>query len=181
LSHQVICVDFYFGDQLCHFQATFSAQDRPQALAIAVAIASASADPQATIHVNGVLLYGNVVQMVPGGEDITMVLPLIVPHANMPNELGMTSVSAINHHFINLLIEENSESFAYNNGMWRISGRFWFGDAQVEVSSFFVSHRVPLAWARSMAMAQASGRLMGGTIVPPATWTVNLPANYWDL
>lgn len=82
-SHQVICFDFYFGDQPCHFQATFSAQDRPQALAVAVAIASASADPQATIHVNGVMLYGNVVQMVPGGEDITMALPLIVPNTSL--------------------------------------------------------------------------------------------------
>ncbi len=181
LAHQVICVDFNFGDQICHFQATFSAQDRPQALAIAVAIASASADPQATVHVNGVLLYGNVVQMVPGGEDITMALPLLVSHANLANERGSTSVSPVNHHFINLLIEENSESFAYNNGMWRISQKFWFGDARVEISSFFVSHRVPLAWARSMAMAQASGGLIGGKIVPPAAWTVNLPANYWDL
>jgi hypothetical protein len=181
LAHQVICVDFNFGDQLCHFQATFSAQDRPQALAIAVAIASASADTQATVHVNGVLLYGNVMQMVPGGQDITMALPLLVPNANLPNELGSTTVSPVNHHFINLLIEENSESFAFNNGMWRISQEFWFGDVRVEVSSLFVSHRVSLAWTRSMAMSQASGRFIGGTIVPPAAWTVNLPANYWDL
>ena len=167
LSHQVICVDFYFGDQLCHFQSTFSDHDRPQALAIAVAIASASADPQATVHVNGVPLATGHVDG--------------VPLANMPTELGTTSVSPINNHFINLLIEENSESFAYNNGSWRISGRFGFGDAQVEVSSLFVSHRVPLAWARAMAMAHASERFMGGSIVPPATWTVNLPANYWDL
>jgi hypothetical protein len=63
LVQQVICVAFNFGDQLCQFQDTFSAQVRPQALAIAVAIASASADPQATVHVNGILLYGIVVQM----------------------------------------------------------------------------------------------------------------------
>jgi hypothetical protein len=90
-------------------------------------------------------------------------------------------VQVEDHHFINLLIEENSESFAYNNGSWRISGRFGFGDAQVEVSSLFVSHRVPLAWARAMAMEHASERFMGGSFVPPTTWTVNLPANYWDL
>jgi hypothetical protein len=166
-SLQVICVDFYFGDQLCHFHSTFSDLDMPQALAIAVAIARASADPQATVHVNGVPL---ATVHVDG-----------VPLANMPLELGTTTVSPLNNHFINLLIEENSESFAYNNGIWSISGRFMFGDAQVEASSLFVSHRVPLAWERAMAMAQASERFMGGSIVPPATWTVNLPANYWDL
>ena len=62
-----------------------------------------------------------------------------------------------------------------------MSHSFLFGDVEVVVTSFFTSHRVPLAWARSMAMAKASGKLIGGTIVPPASWTVNLLANYWEL
>jgi hypothetical protein len=68
-------VDLTFGDQLCQFQASFSAQERPQALATAVAIASASADPKATVHVNDCLVYGTIFQMVPGGTDTTMALP----------------------------------------------------------------------------------------------------------
>ena len=107
--------------------------------------------------------------------------PLVPPATIMPSELGVTTVSPLNHLFINLLIEENRESFAYHNGIWNISQSFWFGDAEVVFTSFFTSHRVPLAWARSMAMAKASGKLIGGTIVPPASWAVNLPANYWDL
>jgi hypothetical protein len=166
-SLQVIGVDFTFGDQLCQFRSTFSALDVPQATVIAVSIARASADLQATVTVNGVPL--------------TIVLMNGVQLANMPLELGTTTVSTINNHFINLLIEENSESFAYNNGMWRISGRFMFGDSEVEFSSLFISHKVPLAWVRALAMTSASERFLGGSIVPPANWTVNLPSNYWDM
>ena len=181
MIQQVIRVAFNFGDQLCQFQATFPAQERTQALATALAIASASDDSQATVHVNGILIYGTVVQMVPRGQDITMALPLLISNAKLPNELGSTTVSPVNHNFINLLIMENSQSFAYNNGMWRIAQEFWFGDVRVEVSSMFVSHRVSRAWTRSMAISRASGRFIGGAIVPPAAWAVTLPANYWDI
>ena len=166
-SLQVIGVDFTFGDQLCHFQSTFSALEVPQATVIAVAIARASADLQATVTVNGVQL--------------TTVLMNGVQLANMPLELGITTVSPLNNHFINLLIEDNSESFAYNNGNWLLSGRFMFGDSEVEFSSLFISHRVPLAWVRALAMKNASERFLSGSIVPPLTWTVNLPTNYWDM
>jgi hypothetical protein len=33
---------------------------------------------------------------------------------------------------------------------------------------------------RALAMTSASERFLGGSIVPPLTWTVNLPSNYWD-
>jgi hypothetical protein len=163
-SLQVIGVDFTFGDQLCQFRSTFSALDVPQATVIAVSIARASADLQATVTVNGVPL--------------TIVLMNGVQLANMPLELGTTTVSPQNNHFINLLIEENSESFAYNNGMWLISGRFMFGESEVEFLSLVISHRVPLAWVRALAMTSASERFLGGSIVPPLKWTVNLPSNY---
>ncbi len=103
-SLQVIGVDFTFGDQLCHFQSTFSALDVPQATVIAVAIARASADLQATVTVIGVPL--------------TIVLMNGVQLAHMPLELGITTVSPLNNHFINLLIEAYNYSFAYNNGLW---------------------------------------------------------------
>jgi hypothetical protein len=180
MIHQVISVELNFGDQHCQFQATFSAEDRPQALSTAVAIASASADPQAIVHVNGFLLYGQLFQMVPVGYNTTVALPLVPPVTVVPSEMGVTTVSNENHHFINMLIEDNKDSFAFNNGIWNISHCIWFGDAEVVFTSFFISHRVPLAWARSMAMANASGKLKFGSIIPPASWLVCLPANYWD-
>jgi hypothetical protein len=180
MNHQVISVALNFGDQHCEFQATFSAEDRPQALSIAVSIARASADPQAMVHVNGVLLYGQHFQLVPEGYNVTMALPLVAPLETVPTEMGVTTVSPQNDHFINLLIEENKESFAFNRGIWNISQNIWFGDTEVAFTSFFVSHKVPLAWARSMAMAKASGKLKYGSIIPPVSWSVNLPADYWD-
>jgi hypothetical protein len=166
-SLQVISVDFTFGDQHCQFRSTFSALDVPQATVIAVSLARASADLQATVTVNDVPL--------------TIVLMNGVQLAYMPPELGNTTVSPINNHFINLLIEENCESFAYNNGMWRISGRFMFGESEVEMSSLFLSHKVPLAWVRSLAITSASDRFLSGSIVPPAHWTVNLHFLYTNL
>jgi hypothetical protein len=170
-----------FGNQLCHFQASFSAQDRPQALATSVAIASASGDPHAMVHANGFLVYGTIFEMVPGGTNTTIALPLVPPTTILPGALGVTTISPLNHHFINLLIEENSESFACNNGIWNLSQSFWFGTTDVVFSSFFTSHRVPLAWARARAMSKASGKFIGGSLVPPAAWAVNMPPNYWDL
>jgi hypothetical protein len=109
-----------------------------------------------------------------------MGLPLVSQPETVPAEVGVTTVSPQNDHFINLLIEENQDSFAFNKGLWNISQNIWFGDAEVTFTSFFVSHKVPLAWARSRAMAKASGKLIHGTIMPPASWSVNVSADYWD-
>jgi hypothetical protein len=139
MIHQVISVALNFGDQHCQFQAAFSAEDRPEALSTAVSIARASADPQATVHVNGVLLYGQLFRIVPEGYNITMALPLVAPLTTVPTEMGVTTVSPQNNHFINLLIEENKDSFAFNTGIWNISQSIWFGDAEV-VSLHFLYH-----------------------------------------
>jgi hypothetical protein len=180
MNHQVISVALQFGDQNCQFQSTFSEEDKHKALSIAISIARAGADPQAIVHVNGVLVHGQHFQLVPGGYNMTMGLTLVSQPETVPAEVGVTTVSPQNDHFINLLIEENKESFAFNVGLWNISQHIWFCDAEVTFTSFFISHKVPLAWARSMAMAKASGKLRHGTIIPPTSWTVNLPADYWD-
>jgi hypothetical protein len=72
-------------------------------------------------------------------------------------------------------------SFAFNNGIWKLSHKFWFGTTEVIFSSYFVSNRVPLAYARAAAMSKASGQFIGGCLVPPQDWTINMPPNYWDL
>jgi hypothetical protein len=118
-------VSITFGDQLCLFQASFpTVPDSEQALATAVAIATASGDTRATVHTNGWLRYGSYLEMVPGGTSTVMALPLPPQTAVMPGVLGITTVSPVNHHFINLLIEENKESFAVNNGIWKLSQNF---------------------------------------------------------
>jgi hypothetical protein len=180
MNHQVISVTLQFGDQNCEFQSTFLAEDKPQALSIAVSIARASANPQAMVHVNGVLIYGQHFQLVPGGYNVTMALLLVSPLETVPTEMEVTTKSPQNDHLINLLIQENKESFAFNMGLWNISQNIWFGDVKVAFTSFFISHKVPLAWARSTAMAKASGKLKYGSIILPASWSVNLPADYWD-
>jgi hypothetical protein len=150
-------------------------------MATAVYIATASGDPHATVHTNGWLRCGSIFEMVPGGTSTLMAMPLVPQAAVLPRTHGITTVSPANNYFINLIIEENSESFAHNNGIWNMSQNFWFGTTEVVFSAFFVSHRVPLAWARAMAMSKASGHFIGGSLVPPAAWTINMPPNYWDL
>jgi hypothetical protein len=118
---QVISVSITFGDQLCLFNASFSTvTDSQQSLATAVAIASASGDTRATVSTNGWLRYGTFLEMVPGGRNTVMALPLPSPTGVVPCILGITTVSTVNHHFINLLIEENKMSFAFNNGIWKL-------------------------------------------------------------
>jgi hypothetical protein len=114
---QVISVSITFGDQLCLFNASFSTvTDSQQSLAIA----SASGDTRATVSTNGWLRYGTFLEMVPGGRNTVMALPLPSPTGVVPGILGITTVSTVNHHFINLLIEENKMSFAFNNGIWKL-------------------------------------------------------------
>jgi hypothetical protein len=181
-TFQVISVSITFGDQLCLFQASFPTEtDSQQALATAVAIASASGDTRATVHTNGWLRYGSYLEMVPGGMNTVMALPLPIQTEVVPSILGITTVSTVNHHFINLLIEENKMSFAFNNGIWKLEQNFWFGTTEVFFSSYFVSNRVPLAYARAAAMSKASGHFIGGCLVPPQDWTINMAPNYWDL
>jgi hypothetical protein len=48
--------------------------------------------------------------------------------------VGITEVLADLDHFINLLIEENPESFAFNKGLWKLTMDFKFGDTEVSLS-----------------------------------------------
>jgi hypothetical protein len=168
-------------------------------LDIAQSIARASADINAIVHFNGVLSHGVVIQNIPGGFTVSMgsqslmsqtdidrnevtrplteVFDAFMSHGedmSLADRVGVTTVSPHLDHYINLLIVENPESFAYNKGLWKITMDFWFGDAEVSLNSFFVSHKVPVAWATARAMAKASGRLRGGTLTPPTSWAVNV-------
>jgi hypothetical protein len=168
-------VSISFGDQQCLFNASFATvADSQAALTTAVAIATASGDTRATVSTNGWLRYGNFLTMVPGGRNTVMALPLPSPTGLVPGILGTTTVSTVNHHFINLIIEENSMSFGFNNGIWKLEQNFWFGTTEVFFSSYFVSNRVPLAYARAAAMSKASGQFIEGCIVPPQKWTIKL-------
>jgi hypothetical protein len=180
-TFQVISVSISFGDQQCLFNASFSTvKDSDDALTTAVAIATASGDTRATVSTNGWLRYGNFLTMVPGGRNTVMALPLPSPTGLVPDIVGTTTVSTSNHHFINLIIEENAHSFAFNNGIWKLEQNFWFGTTEVFFSSYFMSHRVPLAYTRAAAMSKASGQFLGGCIVPPQKWVINLGPNYWE-
>jgi hypothetical protein len=117
MIHQVISVGFEFGDEYCHFQSSFSAEDSHQALYIAVSIARASADLKAMVHINGILTHGEHIQLVPGGFTVSMGQTLMSQTEEVSSALGVTTVSPHLDHFINLLIEENQESFAFNKGL----------------------------------------------------------------
>jgi hypothetical protein len=144
---QVISVAFQFGDDQYQFQSGFSPDDSQQALDIAVSIARASADIKALVHKNGVLMHGVIIEPVSGGFAVSIGQSFMSQTEEVPPAapVGVTAVSPDLDHFINLLIEENPESFAFNKGLWKITMDFRFGETEVSLLSFFVSHKVPVA------------------------------------
>jgi hypothetical protein len=67
----------------------------------------------------------------------------VSPLETVPTEMGVTTVSPHNDHFINLLIQENKEYVAFNMGLWNISQNIWFGDAEVAFTSFLIKYLLP--------------------------------------
>jgi hypothetical protein len=167
MNHQVISVAFHFGDDHFQFQSGFSSADSQIALDIAVSIARASEDRKALVHINGALHHGLIIQHVAHGFTVSIGHSFVSQTNEVPPAapVGITEVSPDLDHFINLLIEENPESFAFNKGLWKITMDFKFGDTEVSLLSFIVSHKVPGAWAKARAMARASGWLQCGTII----------------
>jgi hypothetical protein len=120
MIHQVISVGLQFGDEYYQFQSSFSSEDSQQALYIAVSIARASADSKAMVHINGILTHREIIHLVSGGFTVPMGQTLMSQNEEVSPapHVGVTTVSSDLDHFVNMLIEENPESFAFNKGLW---------------------------------------------------------------